>query len=96
MSIRRKRRAYRGFLAFVAGVVVAGASFAGSPAPPGSGAAAQTPEVRFPLFVADPRSEPLGPDATPSLPQPDRRMTEKSDAVAAAESKARPSPELRQ
>lgn len=96
MSIRRKRRAYRGFLAFFAGVVVAGASFAGSPAQPGSGTAAQAPEVRFPLFVADPRPEPLGPDAISSLPQPDRRMTEKSDSVAAADSKARPYSKLRQ
>lgn len=96
MSIRRKQRAYRSFLAFGAGVVVAGASFAGSPAQPGSGTAAQAPEIRFPLFVADPRPEALGPDAAPSLPQPDRRMTEESDSVAAADSKTRAYPDLRQ
>ncbi|RYF57019.1 MAG: hypothetical protein EOO27_16760 [Comamonadaceae bacterium] len=96
MSTLCTQRAGRAVLAFVAGVVVAGASFAGSSAQPSSEAAAQSPEIRFPLFVADPRPEPLGPDSAPSLPPPDRRMTEGSDFVAAAGDKDRANLDLRQ
>lgn len=96
MSTLRTQRACRGFLAFVAGLVVAGASFAGSSAQPGSRTAPQDSEIRFPLFVADPRPEPLGPDSAPPLLQPDRRVIEETESVAVADDKTRTHSEPRQ
>lgn len=96
MSILGTQRACRGFVGSVAGLVIASASFAGSSPDSDAGRAGPQPEIRFPLFVADPKPEPLGPDVVSPSPPPDRRVPEDTHSIAAADDKSDAHLNLRQ